>query len=62
MRNMFYCSGYAYGEDGSADLQYILEAAREIGIGMSHHIYVVDKSTVPVGTAKKSDILFKMNY
>lgn len=40
-------------EDGSADLQYVLEAARNIGKYMSGHKVIVDKSTVPVGTAAK---------
>lgn len=41
------------GEDGSADLHYVLEVASQIGANMTHHMYVVDKSTVPVGTARK---------
>jgi UDPglucose 6-dehydrogenase len=41
------------GEDGSADLKYILEAARNIGRRMTEYRVVVDKSTVPVGTADK---------
>ena len=40
-------------EDGSADLRYVLDVAREIGRTMSHYILVVTKSTVPVGTAAK---------
>ena len=40
-------------EDGSADLQYVLAAARNIGRHMTDHKVVVDKSTVPVGTADK---------
>ncbi|MEI7884124.1 MAG: UDP-glucose/GDP-mannose dehydrogenase family protein [Clostridia bacterium] len=39
--------------DGSADLQYVLAVARDIGKHMNKHTYVVDKSTVPVGTADK---------
>jgi UDPglucose 6-dehydrogenase len=39
------------GEDGSADLQYVLAAARSIGEHMSDYKVIVDKSTVPVGTA-----------
>lgn len=39
--------------DGSADLQYVLEAARQIGRHMDGHRVVVDKSTVPVGTAAR---------
>ncbi len=41
------------GEDGSADLQYVLSAARNIGKHMTSRKIVVDKSTVPVGTADK---------
>lgn len=39
------------GEDGAADLQYVLEAARSIGRVMDGYRVVVNKSTVPVGTA-----------
>jgi UDPglucose 6-dehydrogenase len=41
------------GEDGSADLQYVLAVAKEIGQHLNHYCVVVDKSTVPVGTADK---------
>ena len=40
-------------EDGSADLQYVLAAARNIGRHMTDYKVVIDKSTVPVGTADK---------
>ena len=40
-------------EDGSADLQYVLAAARNIGSRMTDYKVIVDKSTVPVGTADK---------
>lgn len=49
----FIAVGTPMGEDGSADLQYVLNVAESIGKYMSHHMYVVDKSTVPVGTAAK---------
>jgi len=49
----FIAVGTPMGEDGSADLQYVLAVAKSIGENMSHHMYVVDKSTVPVGTADK---------
>ncbi len=49
----FIAVGTPMGEDGSADLQYVLGVAESIGKFMDHHIYVIDKSTVPVGTAKK---------
>ena len=45
--------GTPMGEDGSADLQYVLQVAKEIGQHMVRHMYVIDKSTVPVGTAQK---------
>jgi UDPglucose 6-dehydrogenase len=41
------------GEDGSADLQYVLAAARTIATNMDSPKIIVDKSTVPVGTADK---------
>ena len=49
----FIAVGTPMGEDGSADLKYVLEAAKEIGQKVSHDLIVVNKSTVPVGTAKK---------
>lgn len=49
----FIAVGTPMGEDGSADLQYVLEAAREIGKTMESKMLIVDKSTVPVGTAQK---------
>jgi len=49
----FIAVGTPMGEDGSADLQYVLAVAEGIGANMSHHMYIIDKSTVPVGTAEK---------
>ena len=49
----FIAVGTPMGEDGSADLQYVLAVAKEIGQYMQRHMVVVDKSTVPVGTADK---------
>jgi UDPglucose 6-dehydrogenase len=49
----FIAVGTPPDEDGSADLQYVLAAARNIGRHMSDFKVVVDKSTVPVGTADK---------
>ncbi|MBU2554066.1 MAG: UDP-glucose/GDP-mannose dehydrogenase family protein [Bacteroidetes bacterium] len=40
-------------EDGSADLKYVLDVAREVGTHMSDYLLMVTKSTVPVGTAEK---------
>ena len=47
----FIAVGTPPGEDGSADLQYVVAAARNIGKHMDGYRVVVDKSTVPVGTA-----------
>lgn len=49
----FIAVGTPMDEDGSADLQYVLSVAKNIGQNMKHHMYIVDKSTVPVGTADK---------
>jgi len=49
----FIAVGTPPDEDGSADLQYVLAAARNIGRHMKDYKVVVDKSTVPVGTADK---------
>src|SRR5471032_2675412 len=49
----FIAVGTPSDEDGSADLQYVLAAARAIGRHMDEYRLVVDKSTVPVGTASK---------
>jgi UDPglucose 6-dehydrogenase len=46
----FIAVGTPPDEDGSADLQYVLAAARAIGKHMNDYRVVVDKSTVPVGT------------
>lgn len=49
----FIAVGTPMGEDGSAELHYVLEVAADIGRYMVRHMYVIDKSTVPVGTAVK---------
>lgn len=49
----FIAVGTPMGEDGSADLQYVLKVAENIGIHMVRDLIVVNKSTVPVGTADK---------
>jgi UDPglucose 6-dehydrogenase len=50
---VFIAVGTPQGEDGAADLQHVLTVARDIGRAMNKYTVVVDKSTVPVGTAQK---------
>ena len=50
---VFIAVGTPQGEDGAADLQHVLGVAREIGRAIDKYTVVVDKSTVPVGTAAK---------
>ena len=50
---VFIAVGTPQGEDGAADLQHVLGVAREIGRAINKYTVVVDKSTVPVGTASK---------
>ena len=50
---VFIAVGTPSDEDGSADLSYVLAAAKSIGEHIDHFTVVVDKSTVPVGTADK---------
>ena len=50
---LFSAVGTPPGDDGSADLQYVLSVARDCGKHMKDYVLVVTKSTVPVGTARK---------
>jgi UDPglucose 6-dehydrogenase len=50
---VFIAVGTPPDEDGSADLKYVIEVAKEIGQNMQGYLLVVTKSTVPVGTATK---------
>ena len=52
-RVVFIAVGTPPNEDGSADLSHVLSVARQIGDKLTSSIIVVDKSTVPVGTADK---------
>ena len=52
--NIFFIAvGTPPGKDGSADLQYVLQVAKEIGQNINDYSVIIDKSTVPVGTADK---------
>jgi UDPglucose 6-dehydrogenase len=50
---VFIAVGTPQGEDGAADLQHVLAVAKAIGQAMDKYTVVVDKSTVPVGTARR---------
>jgi UDPglucose 6-dehydrogenase len=50
---IFIAVGTPMGEDGSADLSYVLSVAKNIGQHLEDYAVIVDKSTVPVGTADK---------
>ncbi len=50
---VFIAVGTPPGEDGSADLKYVLAVGREIGRALTDYCVVITKSTVPVGTAEK---------
>ncbi len=49
----FIAVGTPMDKDGSADLKYVLQVAKQIGEYMCHDMIIIDKSTVPVGTAEK---------
>ncbi len=49
---VFIAVGTPQGEDGSADLRHVLDVARAIGKAINKYTVIVDKSTVPVGTAE----------
>src|SRR3954467_13493885 len=50
---VFIAVGTPQGEDGAADLQHVIAVAKAIGAAMEKYTVIVDKSTVPVGTAKR---------
>lgn len=55
----FIAVGTPQGEDGSADLQYVCQVAETIGQSLNGYKVIVDKSTVPVGTAEKVTNIIK---
>jgi len=50
---VFIAVGTPQDEDGSADLRHVLAVARDVGRAMENYTVIVDKSTVPVGTARR---------
>lgn len=57
----FIAVGTPQGEDGSADLQYVFQVAKTIAQAMNGYKVIVDKSTVPVGTAEKVTEIIQQN-
>lgn len=55
----FIAVGTPQGEDGSADLQYVMQVAESIGKSINGYKVIVDKSTVPVGTAERVTEIIK---
>ncbi len=55
----FIAVGTPQGEDGSADLQYVYDVAESIGKAINGYKVIIDKSTVPVGTAEKVTEIIK---
>ncbi len=55
----FIAVGTPQDDDGSADLQYVIEAARNIARHMTDYKLVVDKSTIPVGTSELEAVMTK---
>lgn len=58
----FIAVGTPQSEDGSADMQYVMAVAESIGKAMNGYKVIVDKSTVPVGTAEKVANVIKKHY
>jgi len=53
IETVFIAVGTPPGEDGSADLSYVINVARELGRNMNSYLVIVTKSTVPIGTSRK---------
>ncbi|MBU0979485.1 MAG: UDP-glucose/GDP-mannose dehydrogenase family protein [Nanoarchaeota archaeon] len=58
---IFIAVGTPSGKDGSVDMSYVKQAAKDIAKGMDSYKVIVDKSTVPVGTADSVKTIIKQN-
>lgn len=56
---LFLAVGTPPDEDGSADLQHVMDVARETGRNMNNYLLIANKSTVPVGTGTKVEIIIR---
>lgn len=56
---VFIAVGTPMSQDGSVDLKYVFDVAKEIGQKMINKLVIVDKSTVPVGTAEKVGVIIQ---
>ncbi len=52
-KDVFKSDGTPPGEDGSADMKYVLQVASDIGSSIDDYVLVITKSTVPVGSSHK---------
>ncbi|MEA2088224.1 MAG: UDP-glucose/GDP-mannose dehydrogenase family protein [Patescibacteria group bacterium] len=59
---IFIAVGTPQGESGKADLSHVYKVVRDVGKLLDHYVVIVNKSTVPVGTAKKVDEIIKKQY
>lgn len=62
VESIFIAVGTPSGEDGRANLEYVYTAAKSIGEHLDHYVVVVDKSTVPVGTANEVERIIADQY
>lgn len=59
---VFIAVGTPAKENGEADLSYVEKALEDVGLNLDHYVVIVNKSTVPVGTAKRAKKIIKKYY